>query len=231
MTVTDVTDVTDVTVSLSDEEYAATLRRVRDYREQLQGADRQADRNSLDRARDLEVIYQSMRWVDELPAPKHQVWRGRPVDPQSRNRFATWVLQQTGLNPSYVKRLHSATEIYGALGTINAPSGERALRPLQRLRRAGYGDRIPDVYKRAVELAEGNAPTSAETSRAVRDFLAQFTTTQKRERKSADWLEQRRQAIVRDFRILLEMEQFATAEQVLNEQLAAWHATAPKEEK
>ena len=52
----------------------------------------------------------------------------------------------------------------------------------------------------------------------------------RRERKSADWLEQRRQAIIRDFTILLEMEQFATAEQVLNEQLAAYHARVPQDQ-
>jgi hypothetical protein len=113
--------------------------------------------------------------------------------------------------------------------TEKPPTGVEALRPLQRLRRAGYADRIGDVYGSAIQLAEGRAPTSAETQQAVRDFLAQHTTTQRREAKAKDWLEQRRQAIIRDFTILLEAEQFATAEQVLNEQLAAYRTRVPQE--
>jgi hypothetical protein len=224
---------TDVT-TIAAQDYDAALARLRDYKAQLEGADRQADQNSLDRARDLEVLYQAMRWVDEVPAPKNTIWRGRPVDPHSRNRFATWVLQSTGLSPSRVTRLHSAHEIaanISASGTIIRPETEGAVRPLTRLKRAGYGDRIPEVYRRAVQLAEGKPPTSAETGKAVRDYLAQFTVTERRETKSKDWLEQRRQSIIRDFKILLEMEQFATAEQVLNEQLAAWHARVPEETK
>lgn len=177
---------TEAEIITQQQEYDAALARVAAYREQLERADSQADQNSLDRAADLELIYQSMRWVDEVPAPKNKVWRGRPVDPRSRNRFATWVLQQTGLNPSYVKRLHSAHENFGALGTKIPPTGERALRPFQRLRRAGYGDRIPDVYKMAVQLSEGRPPTSAETRQAVRDFLVQWSPAQRRERSRAE---------------------------------------------
>lgn len=184
-------------------DYAEALARVRDYKEQLQRADRTADQNSLDRARDLELLYQSMQWVDELPAPKNAVWRGRPVDPRSRNRFATWVLQQTGLNPGYVKRLHTAVEIYGAIGTEIPQTSEGALRPLQRLRRAGYGDHIPEVYRRAIELAEGRPPTSAETRQAVRDFLARYTTAQRRQSTAAEALAKRQQAIRAQFIVLL----------------------------
>lgn len=222
-----------VTSEIAQQDYEAALARIAAYRDQLDHADKQADQNSLDRAADLEMIYQAMRWVDEMPAPVHKVWRGRPVDPRSRNRFASWVLQQTGLNPSYVKRLHSASEIaanIGAQGTIIQPTSERALRSLQRLRRAGYGDRIPEVYKMAVQLADGRAPTSAETQRAVRDFLAKYTTAQRRQQQAKNWLEQRRAAIIRDFTILLEAGQHATAEDALNEMLAAYHAHVPAED-
>ena len=160
------------------QEYDAALARIRDYRDQLQRADSQADQNSLDRAADLEILYRSMQWVDEVPAPKNKVWRGRPVDPKSRNRFAGWVLQQTGLSPSRVTQLHKANEVRGLISSALPINSARALQPFSRLRSAGYGDRIPDVYKRAVELAEGKSPTSKETTQAVRDYLAQFTTTQ-----------------------------------------------------
>jgi len=173
---------------LAQQDYEAALARIAAYREQLEHADRQADQNSLDRAADLELIYQQMRWVDELPAPKHQVWRGRPVDPRSRNRFATWVLQQTGLKPTHVGQLHRAHELVGIISATASviPDGERPLRPFARLRKAGYGDRIPEVYKMAVQLAEGRAPTSAETRQAVRDFLAHFTTGQRRAQSQAE---------------------------------------------
>lgn len=191
---------------MQQQEYAAALARIAAYREQLERADRTADQNSLDRAADLEMIYEAMRWVDELPAPKNTVWRGRPVDPRSRNRFATWVLQQTGLNPSRVRQLHNARELLTgitATGVTVIPAGEGALRPLARLRRAGYGDRIPEVYKMAVQLADGHAPTSAETRQAVRDFLARYTTAQRRQATAAEALAKRQQAIRAQFIVLL----------------------------
>ncbi len=176
------------TETIAQQDYEAALARVAAYREQLERADKQADQNSLDRAADLELIYQEMRWVDEMPAPKHQVWRGRPVDPRSRNRFATWVLQQTGLKPSTVSQLHKAHEVVGIIADTSAviPASARALHAFSRLRKAGYGDRIPEVYKMAVQLAEGKPPTSAETRQAVRDFLSKWSPQQRRERSKAE---------------------------------------------
>lgn len=179
---------TEASTITQQQEYEAALARVAAYREQLERADTQADQNSLDRAADLELIYQEMRWVDEMPAPVHQIWRGRPVDPRSRNRFATWVLQQTGLKPTTVSQLHKAHEVVGIIADTSAviPASARALHAFSRLRRAGYGDRIPEVYKMAVQLAEGRPPTSAETKQAVRDFLAQWSPQQRRERSRAE---------------------------------------------
>lgn len=190
---------------IAQNDYAEALTRVRDFKEQLQRADRTADQNSLDRAADLELLYQSMRWVDEIPAPKNTIWRGRPVDPRSRNRFAGWVLQQTGLHPSRVGQLHRAHELTGIIGTGYKQflTSEKALRPLARLRRAGYGDHIPEVYKRAIELAEGRPPTEAETRQAVRDFLARYTTAQRRQSTAAEALAKRQQAIRAQFVVLL----------------------------
>src|SRR5258706_4504787 len=167
---------------VAQQDYDAALARVAAYREQLERADRQADQNSLDRARDLELLYQAMRWVDEVPAPKNKVGRGRPVDPRSRNRFAGWMLQRTGLKPAHVYRLHKAHEVAEIISPADKEflTSEYALRPLQRLRRAGYGDRIGEVYKNAVQLAEGQPPTAAETRQAFRDFLPQLTPTDRK---------------------------------------------------
>ena len=193
---------------IAAQEYAAALARIKDYREQLQRADRQTDQNSLDRARDLELLYQSMHWVDGIPAPKHKVWRGRPVDPRSRNRFATWVLQQTGLSTSYTRRFAIAVDLLNSCDavTINPPAGEWALRPLQRLRRAGYGEHMGEVYRRAVELAEGQPPTVAETSRAVRDFLAKYTRTERRNASGAERLSVYQKRISDSFTMLLGLD-------------------------
>lgn len=193
---------------IAQTEYTAALDRIRDYKKQIEGADRQADQNSLDRARDLELLYQSMRWVDELPAPKHQVWRGRPVDPRSRNRFATWVLQTTGLSTSYTKRFAVAIDLLDSSDTVtkNPPTGEGALRPLQRLRRAGYGEHVNDVYGRAVELAEGRPVTVAETRQAVRDFLAKYTRTERSAASAGERLQRYQKRISEDFTLLLGMD-------------------------
>lgn len=193
---------------IAQTDYAEALARIRDYKEQLQRADRTADQNSLDRARDLELLYQSMRWVDEVPAPKHTVWRGRPVDPRSRNRFATWVLQTTGLSASYTKRFAVAIELMNSSDTVTRipPAGEGALRPLQRLRRGGYSEHIDDVYKRAIELAEGQPPTVAETRQAVRDFLARYTRTQRSAASAGERLQRYQKRITDDFILLLGMD-------------------------
>ena len=193
------------TETVTQEGYQAALDRLRDYRKQLQGADRQADRNSLDRARDLELLYRAMQWVDEIPAPKHQVWRGRPVDPRSRNRFASWIVQTTGLRPSTVRKLHAADEIAGIIvpsGTV-IPGGEWALRPFMRLRRAGYEDHIIDVYRAAVQLADGDTPGYAETDRAVRDFLARYTPGQRQAASASVRLSKYRERITADFVYML----------------------------
>jgi len=201
--------------------------RLRDYRQQLEGADRQADRNSLDRARDLELLYQAMQWVDEIPAPKNQVWRGRPVDPRSRNRFASWVLQTTGLKPTYVRRLHLADELISSCDTVtrNRPTGEGAVRPLLRLRRAGYGDHLTEVYRRAVELADGAPVTSAETRQAVRDFLAKYTRGQREVASAAERLRKYQERITANFTVLLGMDP-ELAGATLNGLIDAYNARA-----
>lgn len=204
---------------VTDTEYQAALERVRAYREQLNEADRRTDQGSLDRARDLELLYQEMRWVDELPAPKNKVWRGRSVDPRSRNRFATWVLQQTGLVPSRVRQLHLAEETVGILVTAVTviPDGEWALRPLRRLDRQGYGDHLIDVYKRALELAEGDVPTYAHTSKAVRDFLAQYSAPQRQLAVKTHKAEELRKKAIRIIDELIDIGAYGDAQQVLRE--------------
>jgi hypothetical protein len=160
--------------------YEAALARVREYAEKIRDGERAADQESLDRAADLAVLYEDKRWVQELAAegkaPKTKVFRGRPVDPESQNRFASWVLTHEGLSPSYTKRLlhaHDWRSIYGAPGTINT---ERTIRPLYALERRGYADHTPEVVARAQEIAGDDATvTSAHTRQAVSEFWAKYT--------------------------------------------------------
>jgi hypothetical protein len=146
-------------------EYEAALIRVREYAEKIRDGERAADQESLDRAADLAVLYADKRWVQELEvegkAPKTKVFRGRPVDPESQNRFASWVLTHEGLSPSYTKRLlhaHDWRSNYGAPGTVNT---ERAIRPLYALERRGRGDSTPEVLARAQEIAGDTLPGGA----------------------------------------------------------------------
>ena len=212
-------------IKVTEEDYNAALERIGAYREQLAEADQHADLGTLDRARDLELLYQDMRWLDEVPAPKNTIWRGRPVDPRSRNRFAQWVLQKTGLHPSRVRQLHNASEMVGALidtGVSVIPPGEGAVRPLFRLRRAGYGDHIAAVYKRAVELADGSPPTARETKKAVRDFLAQYTPSQRRTASETERRAVYRRRMSDSFLLLLEADPVA-AHDALDELIKAYN--------
>lgn len=221
------------TDQLSQQGYAAAVKRLQSYVEQLTSADKKADQGTLERAADLALVYETKAWKDEVPAPKNAVWRGRPVDPESRNRFATWALQQLGLSPSRTKELfraHDWIATYGRATSIS-PSGAWALRPLYRLERIGRKDAVAEVYRRAVELAEGRPPTAAETKQAVRDYMARFTPTQKRTLATKTKAEDLHDKILRDFRSLLEMGYLGTAQKTLNDQLQEFQARKPEEGK
>ncbi len=164
-------------------EYDLALDRVRTYAEKIRAGERAADQESLDRAADLALIYEDKRWVAELAAegkaPKTTVYRGRPVDPESRSRFGSWVLTHEGLSPSYAKALLQAKDWRDRF-TDNALSVKgltvRTIRPLYALERRGYGDHTPEVLARAQEIAGEDMPVaSAHTRQAVSEFWAKYT--------------------------------------------------------
>jgi hypothetical protein len=193
-----------VTETLPDPKREAAIQRIRDYVGQLQRADRDADQGSLQRAEDLELIYQDMRWADDLPQPKHEVWRGRPVDPKSRNRFAGWVLQTTGMTPGRVRQLHLARDLMEnyCYQVAVIPEGERVLRPLRGLVSKGYGESVKRVYENAVKLAGGSSPTARDVTTAKREFLAQFTRTQRKQASEEERLARYHQTCLDTFRTL-----------------------------
>jgi len=189
VTVTDVTPVPGVPAvpeRLDDDEYQARVERLRGYREQLDRADQQADTGSLDRAADLAAIYADKRWVDELPAPGKASFRGRPVEPDSLSRFAKWAKERLELEPRHCYQLYRAEQVatYLRLAQISPGRSERVLRPLSKLLKKGSerGEQAPDVWRRAVELADGDRPTNTHIRKALADHDKAMGYTQPRTR-------------------------------------------------
>jgi hypothetical protein len=172
-------------MTIDNDGYTAALVRVRKYAAKIRNGEETADRESLDRAADLAVLYEDKRWVKELEAegkaPKNKVFRGRPIDPESQNRFASWVLTHEGLTPTVCKRLlHAETwrRNYGATGTVIRTEG--AIRPLYALERRGRGSNTAEVVARAHELAGDGPVTAAHTRQAVSEFWAKYSPGEKR---------------------------------------------------
>lgn len=168
-------------------DYEAALERVRAYAEKIRTGERAVDQESLDRAADLAVLYEDKRWVQELAdegkAPKTKIFRGRPVDPESRNRFASWVLTREGLSPSYTRALLQAKDWRDRFSdnalAINLTV--RTQRPLYALDSRGRGDHTGEVIARAQELAgDGQRITSAHTRKAVSEFWEKYSAGEKR---------------------------------------------------
>jgi hypothetical protein len=163
------------------DEYDAAVERVRGYAEKIREGERIADAESLQRAADLALIYNDKRWVKELEAegkaPKNKVFRGRPVDPESRNRFSSWVLTHEGLAPRTTRELlqvHDWKSNYGHdVPTI--PPTKNAVRPLYALERRGHQSYMAEVLARAVEIADGAPVTQAHTRQAVSEHWAKYT--------------------------------------------------------
>jgi len=188
VTITDVTPIPGVPAvpeRLDDAEYQTRIDRLRGYREQLDQADQQADTGSLDRAADLAAIYADKRWVDELPAPKKASFRGRPVEPDSRSRFAKWVKERLDLRPTSTYYLLNANELAGIVFTRvkeNRPRTAGPLRPLYKLLKDKRGEQAVDIWRRALELADGGIPTSAQVRKALADHDKAMGYTQPRVR-------------------------------------------------
>lgn len=160
-----------------------------DYADSLLTADDIINRENLPVAAALDAVYESKEWVAEWleQKPISQKRTGRPVDPESRNRFAQWLawrLEQDGrhsLHGSWTYRLLDAATItktidpsYFATGEITT---EWTLRPLKWFLKY-YKERIPDVWAIAVDLAGGDPSkvTRAHVKDAVRQYKGEVIT-------------------------------------------------------
>lgn len=163
MTVTAVTPVT----RLDDFDYEARIERLRAYVEQLERADQQADTGSLQRAADLAAIYEDKRWVEDMQLMKpFKAQRGRPdVKEDSERRFFYWAERRvmspttgTGLKSTTARGLLETEEVRQKLRTplsgFPEGVGRTTFKPLVKLVKAGRGAEVPEVWKRALKLAE-----------------------------------------------------------------------------
>jgi hypothetical protein len=148
---------------LADAEYQARLERVCAYVEQLERADKDADKGSLQRAADLTAIYEDKRWVDDMPESEPPRKRGFRIVRDSREQFAKWAKEH--LTSSTTGNPLKRTVALGLLDTqdvvrsISTPLeteaiGAWALHPLVKLIKEDRSDEVTAVWKRAVKLAE-----------------------------------------------------------------------------
>lgn len=153
------------------------------YADQLAESESLADRDSLKRAMVARDLYESFDWVDEaneaFPIKEKKAYvGGRPPDPKGRNRFTKWLawkLEQEGhqtIKSAHAYRLIDAARVTGYFsGRIKNLNSEYAVRPLTWLERHNYGDRIPEVWDKAVELAGSeDAVTQSHTRKAVNEW-------------------------------------------------------------
>ena len=129
----------------------------------------------MDKAAKLEALYLSTAWSDEWsaakPAKPHDAV-GRPVDPRSRNRFNEWLQWRAGkenrkaLDRRRIYQLLTASDVrsYVNRGTYNS---ERSLRPWAWMLKAKYGERLPEVERIALEIANGKPVTESVARKAL----------------------------------------------------------------
>lgn len=152
------------------------------YADRLADSDKLADTGSMATAEALAELYEKREWVEEWleqkPIRERKAYvGGRPPIADSRNRFSQWLVwkeaqrQKRALRSSHTYRLLNAHELRGYFPRLGDITSERIIRPFDWFRKNGYTDRIPEVEKRAIELAgSARAVTEAHTRQAVADW-------------------------------------------------------------
>lgn len=170
----------------------AALERLRAYAAIENGAADKAQQESLARAADLVALYESMTWVPEMdehhPVGRRQFGSGPQHDPQSFARFTRWLTQVRGVpvQSAHTYRLKAAHDLLAefgfSLGEMK-PRTERELRPFLRLKKQGYGDRIPDIWAQVVADGDWTARTVTEK---IAEFRKGWTVGEKRKASAAE---------------------------------------------
>lgn len=175
---------------MNTREYSAALARIDKYAEQIKTGEAQREAVALDRAADLQQVYDSMLWVDDLDAydlrPKANAGVTEAMaesNARSATVFAKWVHARDGLAFSYAKRLLQAARWQQNWGGYTGSPGiaYRAIEATYALERRGYGDRTPEVIARAQELAEGERIEARHIKQAMTEFWAGLSRPQQRQ--------------------------------------------------
>ena len=154
---------------------ASLLAELYEYAEQIADAESRTDVGSMDNAARLEALYLSTAWSDEWsaakPAKPHDAV-GRPVDPRSRNRFSEWLQWRAGKEHRHALKRARIHQLLNAREIANYVHGrghnsEWALRPWAWMLKAKYGERIPEVERIALEIADGKPITDAIARKAL----------------------------------------------------------------
>lgn len=209
--------------ALTDIEITAALERIRVWVDQSRTLEDEAQKATMQRAADMVALYEDKRWVKDIPEPKNKVWRGRPVDPESFNRFSGWLLQQTGLAPGRARQFDRAHRLISDLlvPVPIKPSAERVIRPLVPLRKMGYEDHVEDLWRRAIELAGGQEPTAEQVKKVVAEFRKELGTTTIKRAQHEGRLKELRDIALADLKKLYELDGSTVAQQVIDE-FVAW---------
>ena len=191
---------------------ASLLAELYEYAEQIADADSRNDSSSMDKALKLEALYLSTAWSDEWsaakPAKPHDAV-GRPVDPRSRNRFNEWLQWRAGkehrhaLDRRRIYQLLTASDVrsYVNRGTYNS---ERSLRPWAWMLKAKYGERLPEVERIALEIANGKPVTESVAKKALAQWKQEVLGGREAKKASLGIKARSRRKIVEtDFKDLL----------------------------
>jgi hypothetical protein len=220
-------------VHLSEEERAEIIDHLREFGSQQEQSQKIADRGALDRAAELMRLYEDKQWVDELPAPGRR--SKVPVD--DFRRFTKWATEDNrlGLQRRDVSYLKGTQETMQELRTpaLLAGASAKSLRPLRWLINNDYRGKIPEVWRDARQLADGDAPTEAQVKQALSAWKKRNELTGRTTEREKKGLRSKLQSLENQARsLMLEAPNLVEPilEKLLAEQEARRAATPPAEE-
>ena len=190
---------------------ASLLAELYEYAEQIADADSRNDSSSMDKAAKLEALYLSTAWSDEWSAakPAKPDAVGRPPVPTSRNRFNEWMQwragkeHRTALRSRHIYQLLTAREV-GSYLTSWSNNSESALRPWAWMLKAKYGERLPEVERIALDIADGKPVTDLIARKALAQWKQEVLGGREAKKASLGIKARSRRKIVEaDFKDLL----------------------------
>jgi hypothetical protein len=175
----------DQPASDQDHTTADLLVTIGDYTDRSAEAADLYDRGSLDVGRAIKKLYDSREWVEEYslthPIKDRLASRGPKPKADSRSRFNGWLndeLEAKGFRPIAIRRTNQLIVAAKVLEQTGEPgtriTSEKAIRPLVWMIQPNqqYGRFLPEVLRRAIELAGSVEQVTAEhTAKARAQWL------------------------------------------------------------